>query len=114
MEPDPGVAVDVVVVVEERGAEPAGVLDAAEPGGERGAVFEGLEVRLGVRVVVGDMRAAVAAGDAEIDEELGDRFRGHRRAPVSVQGQLVPVDALAGEGLVDECFGQFTGLGRRD
>src|SRR5687767_4195484 len=64
---DACVAVDVVVVVEEHGAERAGVLDAAEPPGEGRAVLEGLEVRLAEGVVVADVRAAVASGDAEVD-----------------------------------------------
>ena len=44
VQPDAGVAVDVVVVIEERDAERAGVFDRAEPAGERRAVLEGLEV----------------------------------------------------------------------
>jgi hypothetical protein len=40
------------------------------------------------------VRAAVAAGDTEIDEQLSDRFRGHRRAPIGVQGEGVAPDAL--------------------
>jgi hypothetical protein len=58
----------VVVVGEERRAEPAGVFDGTEPVGERGAVFECLELAFAVGVVVGDVRSAVAAGNAEIDE----------------------------------------------
>jgi hypothetical protein len=61
---DAGVAVDVVVVIEERGAERAGVVDRAEPAGERRAVLEGLEVRLAVGVVVADVGSAAAAGDS--------------------------------------------------
>jgi hypothetical protein len=45
-------AVVVVVVREECFAERPGVLDAAESLGERRAVFEGLELRLAVGVVV--------------------------------------------------------------
>lgn len=60
------------------------------------------------------MRAAVAAGHAEVDQQLSDRFGGHRRAPVGVQGELVGADALPGEGLGDEGFGQLGGLGRGD
>ena len=71
MQADAGVAVDVVVVVEEPLAEGSGVVDGPEAAGEGRAIFEGLEVRLGVRVVVADVRAAVAAGDAEIDQQLG-------------------------------------------
>ena len=47
-----GVVVLVVVVVEELFAERAGVLDVVEVVGEGGAVLEGLERRLRVRVVV--------------------------------------------------------------
>jgi hypothetical protein len=42
----------MVVVLEERFAEDAGVLDRAEPGGERRAVLEGLIDGLAERVVV--------------------------------------------------------------
>src|SRR5690606_37983622 len=41
---DPGMAVDVVVVIEERRAERAGISDGAEPARERWAVLEGLEL----------------------------------------------------------------------
>ncbi len=74
-------------MIEEPRAERPGVLDGAEPAGERRAVLEGLEVPFGVGVVVAHVRAAVAAGDADVDEELGDGLGGHRRAPVGVQGQ---------------------------
>ncbi len=89
VQPDAGVAVHVVVVIEEHRAERPSVFDGAEPAGERRAVLEGLEVRLAVGVVVADMGAAVAAGDAEVDKELGDGLGGHRGPPVGVQGELV-------------------------
>jgi hypothetical protein len=34
--------------------------------------------------------------------------------PVGVEGELVPVDALAVDGIGDERFGERTGLGGRD
>jgi hypothetical protein len=43
----------VVVVLEELDAERPCVLDGAESVGERRAVLQGLEGRLGIRVVVG-------------------------------------------------------------
>jgi len=110
---DPGVAVHVVVVLEERRAERSGVLDRAEAAGEVRAVLERLELRLGVGVVVRHVRTAVAAGDTQIDEQLGDRLGGHRGAPVGVQGELVGFDAVAGEGVGDEGLGQLPGLGGR-
>jgi len=48
------------------------------------------------------MGSAVAAGDAEVDEELSDGFGGHRRSPIGVQGELVSADALVGDSGVDE------------
>src|SRR5680860_1205748 len=82
MKADAGVAVNMVVVLEERGAERAGVLDGPEPPGERRAVLEGLEVGFAVGVVVGHVRPRMAARDTEVDQQLGDRLGGHRRAPV--------------------------------
>jgi len=52
VETDPGVAMGVVVPVEEPLAEAAGVLQAAELAGEVRAVLEGLELGFGVGVVV--------------------------------------------------------------
>ena len=61
MEPDPGMAVLVVVVGEEQVAECACVVQGGEGAGEDGAVLEGLECRLGEWVVVGDVRPGMAA-----------------------------------------------------
>ena len=60
------------------------------------------------------MGSGVAAGDAEVDEELGDGLGGHRGAPVGVQGELVAVDAVAVESVGDELFGELAGLGGGD
>jgi hypothetical protein len=81
--------------------------------GERWAVLQRLELSLAVGVVVGHVRAAVAAGDAEVDEELGDGLGGHRRAPIRMHGELVPVDAVGGERVGDERLSELAGLGRR-
>ena len=55
VQPERGVTVLVVVGVEERGTERAGVVDRPEPLGERRAVLKRLELGLGVGVVVGDV-----------------------------------------------------------
>ena len=98
---DAGVAVLMVVVVEELGAEGSGVFDGPEAGGERRAVLEGFVDRFAVGVVVADMRSGVGAPDAEIGEELGDALGGHRRAPIGVDGQacrlVTPWAATAAE-----------------
>ena len=79
---DAGVAVVVVVVVEEVVGEGSGVGEAGESLRESGCVLEGLELGFGVGVVVGAVRSAVGAGDAEVGEELGDGSRGHGAAAV--------------------------------
>ena len=78
----------LVVPIEEAAAEASGVLDAAEALGELRLVLEGLEVAFGERVVVGDMRPVVRAGDAEIGEQQGGGFGLHRAAAIGVQGEL--------------------------
>jgi hypothetical protein len=88
VEPDAGVAVDVVVVVEELDAEHSRVGDRAEPFGERRAVFQRLELSFGVRVVVRDVRSRMRSGDTEIDEQLRHRLGGHRRSTIGVQGEF--------------------------
>src|SRR6266851_9471440 len=72
----------VVVVVpgEEDLAVGPGVLDRAELAGEGGPVLEGLELRFGERVVVGDVRAGMRLGDAQVSEQERHRLGGHRGA----------------------------------
>jgi hypothetical protein len=60
------------------------------------------------------VRAAVAAGNTEVDEELGDGLGGHRRPAVGVEGELVAVDAVDGEGVGNERLSELAGLGRGD
>lgn len=108
--PDAAVAVGVVVPGEEGDEERAGVLDAGEAVGEVGPVLQGLEVGLAVRVVVGDVWAGVGLGDTEVGQEERHRFGGHRGAVVGVDGQLVGVDVLLGDGVGQEPLGQYGGL----
>ena len=54
---DPGMAVPAVVPGEELLAEATGILERAEPIGEARPVLQGLELALGIGVVVGDARA---------------------------------------------------------
>ncbi len=73
--------------------------------GNAGQYFEGLELRLGVGIVVGHVRAGVAAGDPEVHEQLRDGLGGHRGATVGVQGELIGLHTLASEYLGDERLG---------
>jgi len=111
---DAGVAVMVVVVVEELGAECSGLFEVGEVHRERRAVLQGFEVGFGVGVVVGDVGSAVAAGDAEVGEQERDRFRCHRGASVGVQGELVGGDVLVFDGDADHCLGERGGLAGGD
>jgi hypothetical protein len=82
--------------------------------GERGAVLQGLEVRLRVGVVVGHVRPRVGARHPQIDQQLRDRLGGHRAAAVGMDGELALVDALGSDRVSDEVTGELGVLGRRD
>ncbi len=88
-------------------------MDPNRPG-NAGQYFQGLEVRLRVGVVVGHVRPQVSARHAEIDQQLRDRFRGHRRPAIGMDGELVTVDALGNDRIRDERFGELRGLAWRD
>ena len=94
--------VGMVVPVDEHPAVTAGVLDVVEPGGERGSVLQGLEVRLRVGVVARCVRARVRARDTEVREEESDRLGALRRATVGVQRQDLGCDLLLLGGLLDQ------------
>ena len=114
VEAEPAVAVLVVVPGEEVLAVRPGSLDRGEPGGECRPVFQRLELRLGVRVVVGDVRAGMGLRDPEVGQQQRDRLGGHRGAPVGVNGELAAADALLGAGRLDELLGQGGGLAGGD
>ena len=64
-----------------------GVFDAAEPLGEVGTIFECFELRLGIRIVIGDMRSAMGLDDLQIDQQGGHGLAAHAGAAVGVQGE---------------------------
>ncbi len=66
---DAGVAMGVVVPGEEPLTERTGVFDGVKACREVGLVLQGLELRFRVRIVIADMRPAVASGDTEIGEQ---------------------------------------------
>ena len=98
---EPAVTVLVVVPAEKVLAVRPGGLDRGEPGGERRPVLQRLELRLGVRVVVGDVRAGVGLGDAQVGEQQRDRLRRHGRAAAGVQAELTAGNA---------CFAQVSAM----
>src|SRR5581483_9948237 len=95
-------AVLAVVPVEEPPAEVARVLEGAEAVRELRSILERLELRLRVRVVVGDVGPAVRLGDAEIREEKPDGLRGHGGTAIGVERELTRQDLLLRAGLGDE------------
>jgi len=112
--PDAEVPMFVVVPAEEPLAVCACILDAAEAPGEVGTVLQGLELRLGERVVVGDVRPAVGLGDLQIDQQRGDGLRAHAGAAIGVQRQGVRGDVVLGDGVGDQLLGELGGLARSD
>lgn len=94
-----------VVPVEEVDGEGTGVLDGAEAGWEAWPILQGSELTFRVRVVVGDMRAAVGFGNPKITEQEGDWFGGHRRAAIGMNGELRTRDALLTASVVKELLG---------
>ena len=103
---DPGMAVLGVVPGEERPAEGDGGGNVFEAAREAGVILQGLELRLGERVVVADLGAAQRAGDPEVGEELGGALAGHRRAAVRMQGEHLGLDALLETGFLDQRRGE--------
>jgi len=99
-----------VVPGEEGAAEGACVLDAAEAVGKLRPVLERLELALGEGVVVGDVRAAVRLGDAEVRQQQGDWSARHRRAAVGVHRHHPWPNRLLLAGLVDELLCELRGL----
>ena len=63
------------------------IFDRTEAIWKVGTVFEGLELRLGIRVVIGDVRAAMGLGNIQIDQQGGDRLGSHTGAAFRVQGE---------------------------
>ena len=111
MQADARVPVLVVVVGEEDVAEVAGLMECLEAAGEGRAVFEGLELRFGVRVIVRHVRPGVAAADLQVRQQAGDRLRGHRGAVAGVDAAGGDT-AIGGNGISDEFRGEYRVLGR--
>src|SRR3546814_11570458 len=89
VEPDAGVAVVVVVVLEERVAERPGVVEAGEALRERRRVLQRLELGFAEGVVVAHVGSAVGLLAAEVGEELADGLGCHRRPPVGDRKSVV-------------------------
>ena len=77
-------------------------------------IFERFELRLRVRIVIGDVGPAVGLGDLQIDQQGGHRFRAHTGAAVDVQGERAGDDVVFRHGLGDQVFGKLRGFTQGD
>src|SRR5437773_1687100 len=77
-----------------RQLRPRASFERAEALGKVRAILQGLELRLGEGIVVGDARPRVGLRDTEVSIEQGQRLRRHRRAAVGVDAQLPGLDVL--------------------
>ncbi len=82
--------------------------------GKSGRYFIVLNCDLRVRVVVRDMRAAVAPGDIQIGQQRGHRLGAHAGTPIGMQGQHAWRNIVACHGLGDELLGQLGTLAQGD
>ena len=72
-----GMTVLVVIPGEELLGKRTGILKRPKSFRETGPVFQSPEVTFRIRVVVGNVRAAVGFGDTQIRHQEGNRFGGH-------------------------------------
>ena len=79
----------LVVPIEEPAAEVPGVINAPEPLRKPRLVFQGFEVALGERVVVGRVRPVVRTGDTKIGQQKRGRLGLHWGATIGVKRELV-------------------------
>ena len=104
---DAGMTMLGVVPAEKLLAMGTCIFDRSETRREIGSVLQGLELRLGIRIIIRDVRTAVSFGDVQIDEQLGDRFGAHAGAAIGVQGQRPRYDILFVDGIGDQLLGKF-------
>ena len=107
---DAGMTMLSVVPAEELSAMRPCIFDRAEARRKVGSVLQGLKLRLGIRIVIRDVRPAVSFGDVQIDEQLGDRFGAHAGAAIGVQGQRTRHDSLLVDRVGDELLGELRGF----
>ena len=93
-ETDTGMPMLGVVPIEEGLAMRPCILDRSEAVREVRAILEGLELRFGVRIVIGDVGTAMRLANVQIDQQFGDRLGTHAGAAIGMQGQAAGCDVL--------------------
>lgn len=88
----------------------ASVLDAAKECQEVQVVLHRLELGFRVGVVVREMRAAIALGDVQLDQQGGHRLGAHGSTPVRVQREHAALHIAARDRIGDQLLGQLRAL----
>ena len=99
-----------VIENQERRAKLPRFLDTRETTRKLGRVFHRLELRLRKRIVIGDARARMRTGHAQITKQFRNRFRDHRPAPIRVERERVPRNAVSLAGRFDQLSRQMLTL----
>lgn len=111
---DAGVAVVVVVVLEERREHFPAVLDAGEQLWEGRRGLGGLEQAFAEPVVVAGAGSRESGLDARVDQQFGQGLGAHRRAAIGVQGPVSGRHRLTLDAALDQLAGQCGGLAGAD
>lgn len=109
-EGDPSMMVLMVVPGNEFRHQSARLLDRLEAIRKLGAVLEGFELRLRIRIVVRNMRTTVGLDHSQVRQEQRDGLARHRRSPVGMHRELTRGNVLLCERLLDKLLGQFLAL----
>jgi hypothetical protein len=84
----------VVVPGKKLGAESVRILVTTKALGKLGAVLHGLKLTLRIRVVIGDLRAAVGLGHSQFSQEECHHLRRHRRSPIRMHRECLRLDVV--------------------
>ena len=95
-----------VVPREKRPAKSDGLVDAGKAAGEPGVVLQGFELRLGERIVIGDLGATKRSRDPKVGEQLRGALARHRCPAVGVQGEHLRLHALFVAGFLNQTAGE--------
>ena len=90
------------------------VFNAAKAHGEVGAVFHGLELRLRIGIVIRGVRATVALGHVQVNQQTGHRLGAHGGAAICVQRERTRHHIVTAHGIGNELLGQLSAFARRD
>jgi hypothetical protein len=109
----PGMAVFLVVPAEKSLRKSPAILNTAETIRKLRSIFHGAELTFRIRIVVGDVWAAVRFGDTQVGQQKSHWLGTHRGAAIGMQRELSGPDVLFCTTLLDQPLGQFRALAHR-